>query len=88
MHLVLNSALCLTGTSHRFWLGVRIGLSPLMTARLNWNFPAVHMGHQILAYSEDLRILGMDNSSDLSWVKYISGIAKSAAMRVGCLVSC
>ena len=33
MHLILNSALCLTGTSHRFWLGVKIGLSPLMTAR-------------------------------------------------------
>ena len=27
----------------------------------------------------------MDISSDLSWCKYISGIAKSAAMRVGCL---
>ena len=43
------------------------------------------MGPQVLAYSEDLRILGMDISSDLSWGKYISGIAKSAAMRV-CLV--
>ena len=49
------------------------------------NFPAVHMEPQVLAYSEDLRILGMDISSDLSWGKYISGIAKSAAMRVGCL---
>ena len=49
------------------------------------NFPAVHMGPQVLAYSEDLRILGMDITSDLSWGKYISGIAKSAAMRVGCL---
>ena len=43
------------------------------------------MEPQILAYSEDLHILGMDISSDLSWGKYISGIAKSAAMRVGCL---
>ena len=43
------------------------------------------MGPQVLAYSEDLRILGMDISSDLSWGKYISGIAKSATMRVGCL---
>ena len=49
------------------------------------NFPAVHMGPQVLAYSEDLRMLGMDISSDLSWGKYISGIVKSAAMRVGCL---
>ena len=49
------------------------------------NFPAVHMGSQVLAYSEDLSILGMDISSDLSWGKYISGIAKSAVMRVGCL---
>ena len=49
-------------------------------------YPAVHMGPQVLAYSEDLRILGMDISSDLSWGKYISGIAiKSAAMRVGCM---
>ena len=30
------------------------------------NFPAVHMGPQVLAYSEDLRILGMEISSDLS----------------------
>ena len=37
-----------------------------------------------LAYSEDVRILGMDISSDLNWGKYISGIAKFAAMRVGC----
>ena len=43
------------------------------------------MGPQVLAYTEDLRILGMDISSDLIWGKYISGIAKSAAMRVGCL---
>ena len=50
------------------------------------NFPAVHMGPQVLVYSEDHRILGMDISSDLIWGgKYISGIAKSAAMRVGCL---
>ena len=39
------------------------------------------MGPQVLAYSEDLCILGMDISSDLSWGKYISGIA----MHVGCL---
>ena len=49
------------------------------------NFPAVPMEPQVLAFSEDLRILGMDISSDLSWGKYISGIAKSAAMRVVCL---
>ena len=49
------------------------------------NFPAVHMGPQVFTSSEDLRILGMDISSDLRWGKYISGIAKSAVMRVGCL---
>ena len=32
------------------------------------NFPAVHMGPRVLAYSEDLRILGMDTSSDLTVV--------------------
>ena len=95
MHVVLNSSLCLTGISHRFWLGVRIGLSPLMTTRLNClvyqdlkigTFLPFTWGlRSYVAYSEDLRILGMDISSDLSWGKYISGIAKSAAMRVGCL---
>ena len=43
------------------------------------NFPAIHIGPQVLAYSEDLSILGMDISSDLSWGKYVSD------MRVGCL---
>ena len=50
------------------------------------NFSAAHMGPQVLAYSEDIRILGMDISSDLSWGKYISGIAKSIPLCV--LVTC
>jgi hypothetical protein len=49
------------------------------------NFPPILMGPSTLPECTDLRLLGIDISSSISWVKYITGIAKSASMRVGCL---
>ena len=48
-------------------------------------FPSIHMGPSTLPEVSDLRLLGLDISTNASWEKYISGIAKSASMRVGCL---
>ena len=43
------------------------------------------MGPSTLPEVSDFRLLGLDISTDVSWERYISGIAKSAPMRVGCL---
>jgi len=56
-----------------------------MSRSRNWSFPSVHMGSTTLTESSELRLLGLDTSSNLRWDKYISGIAQSASKRVGCL---
>ena len=43
------------------------------------------MGPSTLPEVSDFRLLGLDISTDVSWERYISGIVKSASMRVGCL---
>ena len=43
------------------------------------------MGPLTLPEVSDFRLLGLDISTNVSWERYISGIAKSAFMRVGCL---
>ena len=48
-------------------------------------FPSIHMGPLTLPEVSDFRLLGLDISTNVSWERYISGIAKSASMRVGCL---
>ena len=51
----------------------------------NRSFHSVHMGSSTLTESSELQLLGLDISSNLRWDNYISGIAKSASKRVGCL---
>ena len=48
-------------------------------------FPSIHMGPSNLPEVSDFRLLGLDISTNVSWERYISGIAKSASMGVGCL---
>ena len=48
-------------------------------------FPSICMGSSTLPEVSHLRLLGLDISSNTGWEVYISGIAKSASMRVGCL---
>ena len=48
-------------------------------------FPSLHMGPSTLPEVSHLRLLGLDISTNTGWEMYISGIAKSASMRVGCL---
>ena len=43
------------------------------------------MGPSTLPEVSDFHLLGLDISINVSWERYISGIAKSASMRVGCL---
>ena len=43
------------------------------------------MGLSTLPEGSDFRLLGLDISTNVSWERYISGIAKSTSMRVGCL---
>ena len=43
------------------------------------------MGPSTLPEVSDFRLLGLAISTNVSWERYISGIAKSASMRVGCL---
>ena len=43
------------------------------------------MGPSTLPEVSDFRVLGLDISTNVSWERYISGIAKSASMRFGCL---
>ena len=43
------------------------------------------MGPSTLPEVSDFRLLGLDISTNVSWERYISDIAKSASMRVGCL---
>jgi len=51
----------------------------------NRSFPSVCFGFSTSPESSDLHLLGLDISSNLSWDKYISGIAESAFKQVGCL---
>ena len=48
-------------------------------------FPSFHMGLSSLPDVSDFRLLGLDISTNVSWERYISSIAKSASMRVGYL---
>ena len=48
-------------------------------------FPFIHMGPSTLPEVSDFCLLGLDISTNVSWERYISGIAKNASMRVGCL---
>ena len=48
-------------------------------------FPSIHMGSTVLPESSDMRLLGLDFSTSATWERYITGVAKSASMRVGCL---
>ena len=59
-------------------------LLPLSRSRDD-TFPSIHMGPSTLPEVSDFRVLGFDISTNVSWERYISGIAKSASMRFGCL---
>ena len=48
-------------------------------------FPSIHIGPSTLPEVSDFRLLVLDISTNVSWERYISGIAKSASIRVGCL---
>ena len=48
-------------------------------------FPSIHIGPSTLPEVSDFRLLGLDISTNASWERYNSGIAKSSSMRVGCL---
>ena len=50
-------------------------------------FPSIHKGPSTLPEVSDFRLLGLDISTNVSWERYISGIAKSASMRVGCVLT-
>ena len=43
-------------------------------------FPSIHMSPSTLPEVSDFRLLGLDISTNVSWERYISGIAKSASM--------